>query len=62
MPAINIDGTSSDAITNIVGGRDDIIFEDAEGEETIKKPKKSVANVRADSKGVKKVNPRESNA
>ena len=45
-----------------MGGRDDIIFEDAEGEETIKKPKKSVANIRADSKGVKKVNPRESNA
>ena len=63
MPGITIDGTSSEAITNIVGaGGDDIIFEDAEGEETLHKKKKSTSSVRGDSKVVKKATSREPNA
>ena len=63
MPGITIDGTSSEAITNIVGaGGDNIIIEDAEGEETLHKKKKNPASVRADSKVVKKPISREPNA
>ena len=63
VPGITIDGASSEAITNIVGaGGDNIIIEDAEGEETLLKKKKNPASVRADSKVIKKPISREPNA